>query len=148
MVRRGPLDTVRFCEDEGLNFARTFSSSGGEDTRLVHDILKQGEKLWYVPEACIQHIVRPHQVGIRPVLQRYFRIGRAIEADGSHRFPDELPTLFGYPTSVFKMIPLSVSHALLLFAFGKTHQSMEKLVGTAVTCGQASKWQERFLQNT
>lgn len=137
MTRREALDRVRFHEEDGVNFSEQSSSSGGEDTRLVNELVERGEKAWYVPEARVRHIVRAHQVGVRPVLQRYFRIGRAIETNGAHRFSKNLPTLFGYPRYLIKTIPLSIGYAIVLAAQGKTHRSMSKLIGVAMTCGQA-----------
>ena len=148
MTRRAPLDAVRFCEDAGVNFAGTFTSTGGEDTKLIYDLIQQGEKTWYVPDACLQHIVRPHQVGIRPVLQRYFRIGRVAEATGAHRFSEGLPTLFGYPRCLFKTVLLSISYCIVLFAFGRTYQAMNRMIGVAVNCGQAVEWRSNNRKRT
>lgn len=144
MVRRASLDAVRFCEDAGVNFTGTFTSAGGEDTRLIYELLQQGEKSWYVPDACLQHIVRPHQVGVQPVLQRYFRIGRASEATGVHRFPDSMPRFLGYPRYLFKTIPLSITHSVALFACGRTYKAMDKMIRVATSCGQAVEWRKTY----
>src|SRR5690606_26672757 len=83
MIRRTVADALRFSERPGINFDGQAAAAGGEDTLFVQAAEARGYKARYVPAACVKHIVRPGQVGIRPVLQRYLRIGRAMALSGS-----------------------------------------------------------------
>lgn len=140
MVRRRVLESVKFSERPGLNFGDTAGSAGGEDSAFVHEALLQGYRARFVPQACVQHIVRPYQVGLAPVLRRYLRIGRAMSLSNPDQFDPEGAQLLGYPRYIFKSIPRDLLRALRHWTAGNSHAAADKLIGIAMTCGRAQQW--------
>jgi glucosyl-dolichyl phosphate glucuronosyltransferase len=95
MVRRPIADRFRFADGGPVNFSAG-AGIGGEDSRFVMDAAEAGERILFVPEASLKHIVRPHQVGLAPVLRRAFRLGRAwVVTGGAPKGSGR--TILGYP---------------------------------------------------
>src|SRR3546814_16899681 len=108
MIRRMVADALRFSERPGVNFDGQAAAAGGEDTHFVQAAVSRGYKAHYVPVACVKHIVRPHQVGIYQVLQRYPRIGRAMALSGARPFDPTAARLLGYTRYLYQTLPPAV----------------------------------------
>ena len=86
--------------------------------------------------------MRARQVGLYPVLQRYFRIGRSMTLSGSEQFDPAGARLFGYPRYLFRTIPRDVLCALGLWLSGRHYAAADLAIGIAMTCGRARQWRE------
>jgi len=139
-VRRRMIEDLWFQERAGVNFRGTGTSGGGEDTAFVNEALARGHELRYLRAACVKHIVRPHQVGLRPVFQRYFRIGRSMTLHNPDQFDPQGATLFGYPRYLFRTIPKEALQAIALWLAGNSYRAANTMIGIAMTCGRASQW--------
>jgi len=142
MVRRRVVENVRFSERAGVNFSGTTSSGGGEDTAFVQAALARGHKAHYLPAARVRHIVRPQQVGLRPVFQRYLRIGRSMTLNDPTQFDPAGARLLGYPRYLFRSLPRDGMRALGHWVSGDTHAAADAMIGIAMTCGRAQEWRE------
>lgn len=99
-IRRQVLNDVAFRADlwiAGDNLV------GGEDTDFVIKAKENGYEPWFVPRASLQHIIRPHEMSLKGICTRCFRIGRSIEALDNNSIAIN-KTLFGYPRWVFAKI--------------------------------------------
>src|SRR3546814_5083483 len=85
-------------------------------------------------------IVRPHQVGIYPVLQRYLRIGRAMALSGAVPFDPNGARVLCYPRYLYRTLPRDVLRALRYWASGDSFAAADQLIGVAMTCGRAQQW--------
>ena len=144
MARRAVVERVRFSERPAMNFSGTTTSAGGEDTAFVLEAMALGHQTHYVPAACVNHIVRPAQIGIRPVLQRYQRIGRSMSLNDPQQFDPEAATFLGYPRYLFRTIPGDVLRALGHWISGNSYAAASVLIGAAMTYGQAQQWREEI----
>lgn len=140
MARRSVVERARFSERPGMNFAGTAASAGGEDTAFVQEAVARGHRTHYVPAACVRHIVRPAQVGLRPVLQRYLRIGRSMTLNDPGQFDPGGATLLGYPRFLFRTVPRDVLRAAGCWLSGNSYAAASALIGVAMTCGRAQQW--------
>lgn len=140
MVRRRVVDAVRFSERPGVNFSGTTTSGGGEDTAFVKAALALGHSACYLPDARVRHIVRPQQVGLGPVFQRYYRIGRSMTLHDPAQFDPAGGRLFGYPRYLFRSLPLDGLRALGHLLRGDSHAAADEMIGIAMTCGRAREW--------
>jgi len=140
MVRRAVVAVARFSERASLNFAGTAASAGGEDTAFVQAALARGHQARYVEGACVRHIVRPAQVGLAPVLQRYLRIGRSMTLNNRDQFDRNGARLFGYPRYLYRTVPRDLLQALRHWTGGDSYAAVRALIGVAMTCGRAQQW--------
>lgn len=143
MARRRVIESVRFCELPEVNFSGTQTSAGGEDTAFVRDAMARGFRAHYVAAACVRHIVRPSQVGLRPVLQRYLRIGRSMTVHDPDQFDPSGARLLGYPRYLFRTVPRDVLRAFGRWISGDSHAAASELIGVAMTCGRAQQWRRQ-----
>src|SRR3546814_16766020 len=90
-----------------------------------------GYKSHYGPGACVKRIVRPHQVGIYPVLQRYLRIGRAMALRSSGPFDPNGARILGYPRYLYRTLPRDVLRALRYWASGDSFAAADQQIGRA-----------------
>ncbi len=93
MIRRSALADMPF-DTGGGNFGP--GSIGGEDTGLVKQLLDAGHQALFVPDALVRHLVRPEQIGLRPLWQREVRIGRTMAAGPDFPHQKFEPWLFGH----------------------------------------------------
>jgi hypothetical protein len=61
---------------EGQNYAM------GSETELLKRLVDRGEKIVYLPSAMVEHVVQAHQLEIRWLLGRSFRLGRGLTRMG------------------------------------------------------------------
>lgn len=147
MVRRSVAAALRFCEAPGVNFVGQNEmaggeAAGGEDTAFVAAAMARGYEARYVADACVKHIVRPHQVGIYPVMQRYLRIGRAVALSNPRTFDPQGARVLGYPRYLFRTVPRDVLRALRYWASGDSYAAADEMIGVAMTCGRAQQWRK------
>ncbi|MBA6290427.1 glycosyltransferase family 2 protein [Colwellia sp. MB3u-4] len=131
-IRKNVLNQVSFRNDlwvAGKN------EVGGEDTDFVKKASEKGFQLWFVPEALLQHIIRPHEMTMLGIWKRYFRIGRSIAAITPQEKFDGVKIL-GYPRwfllKVFKQCLSLIINAVKLNSYCFASQ----LIETAISCGQ------------
>ena len=75
MVRGDVARTLRFGVDP-QNYGEGQRARGNEDTDFVmRAAVASGGTVHYVPSATIRHIIRPHEMTLRAVFERYVRIG-------------------------------------------------------------------------
>ncbi len=134
MVRRSTLAHTRFSEQAGVNFSVETPASGGEDTLFAREIAKRANGILFVPEACVRHIVRANQVGVRPVFSRYFRIGGTcpIEAKGGI-------TIVGYPAWGLRQASTEAAQCFLWLMRGNSERAALGMTHLAKTLGGLSK---------
>lgn len=137
MVRSHVCEDIRFSEDGGINFTGQATSQGGEDTDFVKRCLEVGYTTWYVPTAVNRHIVRQEQIGLVPVVRRYFRIGRAGARQGPGATKPRPVMLFGYPRYLYRVIPVEVGLAAIDWFGGRKYKAAHRLVDVAMSCGRA-----------
>lgn len=142
MVRRRVIEALRFSERAGVNFSGTLSSGGGEDTAFVQAALARGHKAHYLPAARVRHIVRLQQVGLRPVFQRYYRIGRSMTLSDPAQFDPAGARLLGYPRYLIRSLPRDGLRALGHWVTGNSYAAADEMIGIAMTCGRAREWRD------
>lgn len=140
MVRRRVVEAVRFSERPGVNYSGTTTSGGGEDTAFVREALALGYRTCYLPEARVRHIVRPQQVGVGAVFQRYYRIGRSMTLHDPAQFDPVGARLFGYPRYLFRTLPRDGLRAFGHLLRGDSYAAADEMIGIAMTCGRAREW--------
>jgi glycosyltransferase involved in cell wall biosynthesis len=131
-VRREVLDTISFRTDL---WVAGENSAGGEDTDFVKKASENGYKLWFVPEASLKHIIKPHEMTVSGIWKRYFRIGRSMAAvDPEEKFKG--PLIGGYP----RWVVLKVLKKVIALFFNalrfNSYILVTKLIEIALVCGQ------------
>jgi cellulose synthase/poly-beta-1,6-N-acetylglucosamine synthase-like glycosyltransferase len=131
-VRKEVLDKISFRTDLWVAGG---NSAGGEDTDFVKKASEAGYKLWFAPEASLQHIIKPHEMTVRGMWIRYFRIGRSIAAiNPEDKFQG--PLIFGYPRwIVFNVLKKFISLLLNILRYNP-YTRISKLMEIAIICGQ------------
>jgi hypothetical protein len=88
----------------------------GSETSLLRRLSADGYRIMYIPEAMVQHIVRPDQIGVIPVLSRSFQIGRGKMRLSHERVTTENPgpTIFGLPRHVYRLAAEKFAKSLWL----------------------------------
>jgi len=145
MVPRWALGETRFCEAPGVNYTGTHTSAGGVDTRFALDILGREGAAWFVPEARLRHIVRARQVGLRPVFQRYLRIGAGTIHQNPDYFAAASPKLFGYPLSGLGAALRHAAGGAYRLLRRQDDQAARRMVFLALTLGRMREWRLRRL---
>lgn len=135
MVRQSMLLDQRFSTEPHTNYGSTRGAAGGEDTRFVKELAGSGVETWYIQEAVVEHIVRPEQVGVWPVLKRYYRIGRSVVHETREPLPEGLPTVFGFPRYLIRSIVTRSFGAMGSYVSGKKYEAMSVLLSVATDAG-------------
>jgi len=131
-VRKVVLDKISFRDDLWIAGE---NSAGGEDTDFAKKASENGFKLWFVPKAAVQHIIKPHEMSLRGIWIRYFRIGRSIAAlNPEDKFQGVL--IFGYPRWVIFKVIKKWGALLLSIAKLEPYILVSKLINIAILCGQ------------
>jgi hypothetical protein len=138
MVRRGIYDSFKYPMGIGPDGSSNYVK--GSETSFLLDIEKAGHQVVFFPGAYVKHIVQKHEIGIKPVLQRYYNIGRGNNTLGLFRFDENTATLFGWPRYLFRSLPPKIISALSYSLIGKSSQAMDKLIEVAVAYGAAAQW--------
>jgi hypothetical protein len=134
MIRRKALANEIFLPDIG-------GKSPGDETELAIRLTKNGHRLFFIPEASVMHIVRSNELGLRPVLARYFRIGRGIQRICGHLAPSgHYRTWFGYPRFVFRQILGDFCRSGQFILRNRRAEAVGSLMNASVRIGQAYQW--------
>lgn len=134
-MRKELLENISFREDlwiAGKN------AVGGEDTDFAKKACDLGSPPWFSKKLTLQHIVRPHEMTMFSVYQRYYRIGRSMAAVTPETVKNN-NLWFGYPKWILADIgnrSLTVIRDLIMF---RRFQAMSELINIAVTCGKAKQ---------
>ena len=132
-IRKEVLESVSFRNDL---WVAGKDCLGGEDTDFVKKAEEKGFKLWFVSEACLQHIIKPNEMTVKGIWYRYFRIGRSIEnLDNSSA--NEKVMFIGYPRWFIVQQSKQLMKLLLNVVMFKHYQAMIKVIEIAVSYGQA-----------
>ena len=73
--------------EQGYRFDPEVGPSGGDyamgsETNLTVRLGEAGFKVWFCPEAVVEHFIRAHQIEPKWILERAIRFGRGTTADG------------------------------------------------------------------
>lgn len=135
-VRRNTLGDVRFRTNEATNY--TGAGTGGEDSWFAHDA--SGGRIWYVPDARIKHMVRDHEIGIRPVFRRYVRIGMSSYQLNPNAQAHFKRKMLGVPVNAVGRLVIAsgaVVHRLLRL---DTKTASHRMISVAIEWGRLKKW--------
>lgn len=138
-ARRAAMKEVRFRTEEGINYMGTGTGTGGVDTWFARDISEDGT-IWYAPQACVRHIVRDHQIGLRPVFRRYVRIGLTsyyVEPDMDALFARRV---LGLPVTMLGRLARGAAGGAYRLLRGDTEAAARRMVGFAVDWGRFKSW--------
>ncbi len=134
MIRRSTMAHTRFAENSGVNFCGEGQSTGGEDTLFAKEIAALGNDILFVPDACIRHIVRANQVGIRPVFSRYLRIGATLPIEAKEGIK-----ILGYPAFGLRLAFIQAAKCLSWLVRGRSEEAAIYMVHLAKTLGGLSE---------
>jgi glycosyltransferase involved in cell wall biosynthesis len=140
-VRRDTLGDVRYRTEEGINYMGTGTGTGGVDSWFAHDATRESD-IWFVPDACLDHMVRDHQIGIKPVFSRYVRIGISnYQADPTTK------TLFartiaGLPFPLTSRLIRAGAGGLYRLARGDTEAAARRMLTLADYVGRLKSWRK------
>lgn len=141
-VRRHVYDS--FDYPLGIGPDGTAAYAKGSETSFLLQLHRAGHAAKYVPAAIVRHIVRPHQVGILPVLRRYFQIGQG----GVRLHPDRAwhshPTIFGIRRYIYSLTLRECSLALAAFVRRDSYNCMVRLIDLQMTLGKS--YEERKIR--
>jgi len=135
MVHARVCEKITFCESPGVNWTGEQNSQGGEDTDFVRQCLDAGYELWFASKAINHHIVRKEQIGLVPVVRRYFRIGGSIALSGKASRKKNVPTILGYPRYLFRQTSVDLIHVMLEWFRGRQYNAANRLIDMAITWG-------------
>jgi L-malate glycosyltransferase len=94
--------------DQGFAFDPAFGPDGGpsymmgSETEFAARLHDAGRLCWHVPDAIVEHIVRPNQMERDWILRRAFRFGRT-RGNRGYRHDDSV-SLFGVPRYAFRLL--------------------------------------------
>ena len=74
MIHRGAFATLRYAEQICPSLG---SYTAGAETELLMRLKAAGHRFIYLPRARVQHVIQPHQLDLRWLLDRAIRFGRA-----------------------------------------------------------------------
>lgn len=140
-ARRRVMERLKF--DETLGYTAGAPQVAGEETEWAKRAAQNGYRLWHVPRACVKHIVRPHQIGAKPVIIRYLRIGRGSERSAPREVTQNVSTIFGFPRHAIRQIVTRSARSVALWIRGRRYESMNLAVETAFMAGRAQEWRYR-----
>lgn len=140
-VRAPLLKDCSFPEDVG--YGANGQMVAGDETAFLREAVRRGNRIWFLPAARLDHIVRPHEVGILPVLRRYFRIGRGSAVTNPANNPDTAPRIFGYPRFIYRLIPAQLTLALIRLVLFDQYGCTRILIRLALSCGRIYEWRRR-----
>lgn len=139
MVRKHLLDDYKYKEGVGPDGTQKYA--GGSETEFLIRLEGAGSIMYYLSEAVVLHIVKDYQIGIRPILNRYFRIGRGMQkVTGIDRITEDTVSLLGYPRYVLReAVGLAFQSLVYLFKLN-TYMFVNKLMDASVKVGMAYEW--------
>lgn len=137
-VRRATLGDVRNRTDTTTNYTGVGTGTGGVDSWFAHDA--SGGRIWYVPEACLKHMVRLHEISLKPIFKRYVRIGTTsyhINPVAQAHF-DRL--VLGIPVKALKRLLVAASGVPYRLLRGDTETAANRIISVAIEWGRLKGW--------
>lgn len=133
----------RLIIDEGSTFDTSLgvSSSGpmlaGEETAFLKELQLKGLGIYFVADAALEHIVRPHQTTIQSMIRRGFRNGRGSAQMEMAKLPPSRFHVFGLPGYVVRRVIGISADAFVMFLLGDKANAVSELIGAAEMAGFA-----------
>lgn len=140
LVRSQVLDGVSLNNEFGPDGTRNYVA--GSETAFLMQAEAAGYRAHFVPEAVVEHIVRPWQIGVRPVVTRYFRIGRGMQKTGVAPINSHIPLLFGYPRYMYSKSLQDIAVAARTLAKGDSAGCVSRLMNLSTDWGRAYQWRK------
>jgi len=109
----------------------------GSETSVLLEMNKAGYEVMYISEAIVKHIVRPNQIGVFPVLRRYYFIGRGVARLTGQSTGTDAPRILGFKRYVYREAATHGLNAIFTIVRGNTYASMRKLIELQMLLGQA-----------
>lgn len=137
MVRKELFEKHTFDTDT-VNFGATSAPIGGEDSKLMQELVAAGEKIFYVKDARLKHIVQEHETTLAFILQRQVRIGRgnaSIERVGIASVLWKCAEIGGYSVAT-----------PILFVAGRKASAVHQLMKLARRVGMVHFWLLRLFK--
>lgn len=137
MIRRELLNDHAFLVGVGPDGTANYVS--GSETDFLSRLDAAGYQMHFLPRAKINHIVKPEQIGAKPVLKRYFRLGRGSyrrESSFSEASDQYVTTLFGYPRFMIRTLLSKSWKGLAQLLTGDSYMAMRTFVDTAFEAGK------------
>lgn len=138
LVRKALLDNFKFDTDIGPNGSDEYTA--GSETEFLLRVEGAGHKVIYLPQACVQHIVRPAQMPLRKILKRYYRIGRGMASTGVKPISPTARALFGYPRYIYWKLVVGFCEAFACYVSGERYEAVRKLMALSILWGRADIW--------
>jgi len=117
-IRFASLHDIRFDETLGPDGTSQYVSSG--DTAFIKALVDQGESIVFVPDARIDHVVRPAQLELRSLNQRAFRRGMKNAVFDTQRYRGL--SVCGAPLRLWASVLRLRLRVLLRYPLGKQYR--------------------------
>jgi len=140
-VRRATLGDVRHRTNADTNYRGPGTGTGGVDTWFARDAAEDG-RIWYIPDACLKHMVRPHEIGVRPVFQRYVRIGMSNYGNNPKARALFENRKLGIPVQVAYRLARTAGSGLYRLARGDTETAARRMLDFAMDWGRLKSWRK------
>lgn len=140
-VRRDALGDVRHRTEDGINYMGTGTGTGGVDSMFARDASGTGD-IWFVPDACLGHMVRARQVGLRPVFNRYVRIGISNYSVDPTTKALFARTVLGLPFPITYRLARSLGGGLYRLLRGDTEAAARRMLDFANNWGRVKSWRK------
>ncbi|TQE99630.1 MAG: glycosyltransferase [Spiribacter salinus] len=138
VVRRPLIETHEYNTAIGPDGTKSYVK--GSETSFLLGLSVTGINAHFVPSARVAHIVRPEQIGLGPLVRRYYHIGRGRVRTGLQVYPEGVATLFGRPRFVFSSALGEALHAGRYLVSGDRAGAARHLLSMAEMLGAATEW--------
>ena len=130
-VRPEVLETCHFRSDLWVAGSKIH---GGEETDFARQVLERGHAIRFVSEARVKHIVRTSQIGVIPILRRYYGIGHswAMTEPG----PPETQPIWCLSVDIVRTAASGGAKALFWLCLNKRHRAMRSAIFATLEAGR------------
>ena len=135
-VRPDVLKSCRFRNDLWVAGSKVH---GGEETDFARQVVEQGHAIRFVPEARVKHIVRASQIGVVPILKRYYGIGHSWAMTESDQV--ETRPVWRLNADLIRTTAAGSAKALFWLCLNKRHLAMRSAIFTALETGRLKQRQ-------
>ena len=132
--------------EQGYRFDPEVGPSGGDyamgsETDLTVRLGEAGFKVWFCPEAVVEHFIRAHQIEPKWILERAIRFGRGTYRRRLQRQVERPRLWFGVPRYLYRQIAaqaLRYSWAVVFRRRGSFRErwALRRLLGCAIQARQ------------
>lgn len=138
-VRRSAMGDTRHRTSDEINYKGPGTGTGGVDSWFAHDVARD-DVIWYVPEARVFHMVRAHQIGLKPVFKRYVRIGVTNYYLEPETHSDFKPRLLGLPLKLLGRLARTGLGGLYRLLRGDSEAAARRMITFATDWGRFKSW--------